>query len=84
MFNINSICLFNKSLLEKSAIKQSHYVLSIDTYDKDVFAYCLSRKVDKVIEILLCKTIRDEKEFKQEVDNLTMYFNADVFYNDGD
>jgi hypothetical protein len=53
--------------------------MGVDTYDKDALAYCLSRKVDGVIEILLCKTMRDEKEFKQEVENLAKYFNADVF-----
>ena len=30
-------------------------------------------------EILLTKTMRDENEFKQEVENLAKYFNADVF-----
>jgi hypothetical protein len=29
--------------------------------------------------MLLCKTMRDEEEFKQEVENLAKYFNADVF-----
>jgi hypothetical protein len=71
--------LFDKSLLEKATIKHPYYAMGVDTYDKDALAYCLSRKVDGVIEILLCKTLRDEKEFKQEVENLAKYFNADVF-----
>jgi len=75
--------LFDKALLEKATIKQPYYVIGVDTYDKDALAYCLSRKVDGVIEILLCKTMRDEKEFKQEVESLSKYFNADVF-RDGD
>jgi hypothetical protein len=28
---------------------------------------------------MLSKTMHDEKEFKQEVENLAKYFNADVF-----
>ena len=71
--------LFDKSLLEKSIIKQPEYVMGVDTYDKDALAYCFGRKVDGVFEIMLSKTMRDEKEFKQEVENLAKYFNADVF-----
>ena len=71
--------LFDKAMLEKATIKQPYYAMGVDTYDKDALAYCLSRKVDGVIEILLCKIMRDEKEFKQEVENLSKYFNADVF-----
>ena len=73
--------LFDKALLDKATIKQPKYVMGVDTYDKDTLAYCLSRKVDGVIEILLCKKMRDEKEFKQEVENLAKYFNADVFWS---
>lgn len=71
--------LFDKSLLEKVTIKQPEYVMGVDTYDKDALAYCFSRKVDGVFEIMLTKTMRDENEFKQEVENLAKYFNADVF-----
>ena len=53
--------------------------MGVDTYDKDALAYCFGRKVDGVFEIMLSKTMRDEKEFKQEVENLAKYFNADVF-----
>lgn len=71
--------LFDKTMLEKATIKQPEYVMGIDTYDKDALAYCFGRKVDGVFEIMLAKTMRDENEFKQEVENLAKYFNADVF-----
>ena len=71
--------LFDKTLLEKATIKQPEYVMGIDTYDKDALAYCFGRKVDGVFEVMLSKTMRNEKEFKQEVENLAKYFNADVF-----
>ena len=72
--------LFDKALLEKATIKQPEYVMGVDTYDKDALAYCFVRKVDGVFfEIMLSKKMRDEKEFKQEVENLAKYFNADVF-----
>lgn len=71
--------LFDKTLLEKVTIKQPEYVMGVDTYDKDALAYCFGRKVDGVFEIMLSKTMRDEKEFKQEVENLAKYFNANVF-----
>lgn len=71
--------LFDKTMLEKVTIKQPEYVMGIDTYDKDALAYCFGRKVDGVFEIMLAKTMRDENEFKQEVENLAKYFNADVF-----
>ena len=77
--DVSGIFLFDKDLLEKATIKQPYYAMGVDTNDKDALAYCLSRKVDGVVEILLCKTMRDETEFKQEVENLAKYFNADVF-----
>ena len=71
--------LFDKTMLEKATIKQPEYVMGIDTYDKDALAYCFGRKVDGVFEIMLAKTMRDENEFKQEVENLAKYFNAYIF-----
>ena len=73
--------LFDKALLERTTIKQPEYVMGVDTYDKDAFTYCFGRKVDGVFEIMLTKTMRDENEFKQEVENLAKYFNADVFWS---
>ena len=77
--DVSGSFLFDKSLLEEATIKQPYYAIGVDTYVKDALSYCLSRKVDGVIEILLSKTMRDENEFKQEVENLAKYFNADVF-----
>lgn len=71
--------LFDKALLKKATIKPE-YVMGVDTYDKDALAYCFGRKVDGVFEIMLSKTMRDEKEFKQEVENLAKYFNAVVLW----
>jgi len=71
--------LFDKSLLEKATIKQPYYAMGVDTHDKNVLAYCLIRKINGVVDFLLCKTMHDENEFKQEVENLVKYFNADVF-----
>lgn len=71
--------LFDKALLEKATIKKPEYVMGVDTYDKNALAYCFGRKIDGVFEIMLAKTMRDENEFKQEVENLAKYFNTDVF-----
>jgi predicted RNA-binding protein with PUA domain len=69
--------LFDNDLLEK--VVKPEYVVGVDTYDKNNLAYCFGRKVDGVFEIMLSKIMRDENEFKQEVENLAKYFNADVF-----
>jgi hypothetical protein len=75
----NGCSFFDKALLKRATIKQIEYVMGVDTYDKDALTYCLGRKVDGMFEIILTKTMRDEKEFKQEVENLIKYFNADAF-----
>ena len=77
--DVSGSFLFDKALLDKVIIKQPEYVIGVDTYDKNALAYCFGRKVDGVFEIMLSKTMRDENEFKQEVENLAKYFNADVF-----
>lgn len=71
--------LFDRSKLENVIVKPPYYAIGVDTYTKDKLAYCLSRKVNDDVEILLAKTMRDEKEFEQEVENLAKYFNADIF-----
>lgn len=73
--------LFDKSLLEKATIKQPKYMIGVDTFNKDALAYCFIRKVDGVFEIILDKTMRDEKEFNQEVENLVKYFDATLYTN---
>ena len=70
--------LFDRSLVDKATTEQPEYVMCIDTYDKNAPTYCLVRKAGGGVEVLLGKTMRDEKEFKQEVENLAKYFNAKV------
>ena len=72
---------FDKDMIEKAmTADKPYYAIGVDTYDKDNLSYCLTRKIDGVIEVLLSKTMsEDEIEFKQEVDNLAKYFDADVF-----
>lgn len=45
---------------------------------KDDFSYSLFRHHDKTTEIVLCKSMVDEVEFKEEVANLAKYFNAKI------
>lgn len=72
--------LFDKDLIKKAmTAEKPYYAIGVDTYDKGILAYCLTRKIDDVIEVLLYKTMRDETEFKQEVEILARSFEADVF-----
>jgi hypothetical protein len=72
--------IFDKDLIEKAmTADKPYYAMGVDTYDKGNLAYCLTRKIDGVIEVLLSKTMRDETEFKQEVETLAKCFEADVF-----
>ena len=50
--------------------------MGINTYDKETMAYCLGIKKDGFFEVLLAKTMNDEKEFNEEVQNLVKYFDA--------
>lgn len=61
-------------------IPSYQYIIGVDTYDKNMLAYCLMRKnmETKLSEVVLAKTIRDEKAFKEEVKNLAKYFNAKI------
>ena len=77
--SVSGSFLFDKDLLEKATIKHPKYVIGVDTYDKDALTYCFGRILYGVFEIMLSKTMRDKKEFRQEVENLVKYFNADVF-----
>jgi hypothetical protein len=65
--------------LDKEIIQNPYYIIGLDTsYDKDSFSYCLFRKVNGITEILLSKTMRDQNEFNQEVNNLAKYFNYNI------
>lgn len=55
------------------------FFIGVDTCDKDNLAYCFAKKSDGITEILLAKTMSDEKKFKEEVENLSKYFNATVY-----
>lgn len=57
-------------------IRKQEYIMGIDTYDKETMAYCLGIKKDGFFEVLLAKTMNDEKEFNEEVQNLVKYFDA--------
>jgi len=63
----------------KDKITEPEYFMGVDTYDKKMNAYCLTRRVDGVTEILLSKVIKEENDFEKEVENLAKYFNAKVF-----
>ena len=78
--SVSGSFIFDKDLIEKAmTAKKPYYAIGVDTYGKGNLAYCLTRKIDGVIEVLLSKTMRDETEFKQEVETLTKCFEADVF-----
>ena len=78
--SVSGSFIFDKYLIEKAmTADKPYYAIGVDTYDKGIFAYCLTRKIDGVIEVLLSKTMRDETEFKQEVKTLAKCFEADVF-----
>lgn len=76
--NISSY-VFDKLLLNTVHIKPQYYVMGVDTCDKDALTYCLSKKVDGNIEIIMCKTIRDKNEFEDEVKILANIFDATIF-----
>lgn len=78
--SVSGSFIFDKDLIEKAMTADNpYYAMGVDTYDKGNLAYCLTRKIDGVIEVLLSKTMRDETEFKQEVETLANCFDADVF-----
>lgn len=63
--------------LENNVVK-AEYFMGVDTYDKEMNAYCLTKRVDGITEVLLSKVIKDENSFEKEVENLAEYFNAKV------
>lgn len=71
--------VFDRKLLDKLKGDKPTYSIGVDTYDKKALAYCLCKTNDGKMEILLAKTMRVEKEFKQEVENLSKYFNATIY-----
>ena len=72
--------VFNKELLELaiSTVRRVDYVIGVDATDKNSQSYCLARVVQGESEIILMNLMTDEKDFEEEVANLTKYFNAKV------
>ena len=77
--DVSGSFLFDKSLLDKAIIKQPYYAMGVDTCDKNALAYCLSRKVDGVVEILLCKTVLLNMAFNMGVKGLLGFRNTLTF-----
>lgn len=81
--DISNNFVFNHNLLTQLTQKESpNYYIGVDTYDKNALAYCLTRRLDGKTEIILLKTMASEKEFKEEVENISKYFNAKVLKED--
>jgi len=75
---VSGSTVFSKELLDKITVEKPYYCIGIDNYDKKALAYCLSRKVNENVEIILCKTMTNEDEFEKEVNNLSKYFDCDI------
>jgi hypothetical protein len=71
--------IFDRKLLEEAIVnfKPPRYTIGIDTYDKNTSAYCLIKRTGDITEILLCKTLNKE-EFKEELNIISKYFNAEI------
>lgn len=75
----NNIDILKRIYSGNLKVEKPSYVIGVDTYDKRVNTYCLMRRrIDNSLEIILLKTIRNEKDFNTEVENLSKYFNADI------
>lgn len=59
--------------------EKPYYAIGVDALDEKNLVYCLSRKIGDNIEFLLSKTMRDEKEFRQEIETLAKIFEADIY-----
>lgn len=62
----------------KHHTEEPKFYIGIDTYDKGANSYCLTREVNGVVEIINIKTIRDEKQFQEEIENIAKYFNCKI------
>lgn len=54
------------------------HIMCTSSIDNEFFTYTLVRCTKNSSEIIMCKTLREEKKFKEEVNNLAKYFNADL------
>lgn len=73
--------LFDQKLLKRAlATSKSNpprFYIGMNALDKKALSYCLMRKFNGIMEVVLAKTMRDETLFNQEVDNLAKYFEAE-------
>jgi len=76
---VSSSFVFDPALLDKIKVDAPTYSIGVDTYDENSLAYCFCKHLDGKVEILLAKTMRSKKDFKEEVSNLSKYFNAKIF-----
>jgi|GEM_PF-3514173 len=76
--NVSSSFVFDPALLDKIKGDAPIYSIGVDTYDEKSLAYCFCKHLDGKVEILLAKTMRSKKDFKEEVSNLSKYFNAKI------
>jgi len=76
--NVSSSFVFDTELLDKLKGDAPTYSIGVDTYDEKSLAYCFCKHLDGKVEILLAKTMRSKKDFKEEVSNLSKYFNAKI------
>lgn len=76
--NVSSSFVFDPALLDKIKGDAPTYSIGVDTYDEKSLAYCFCKHLDGKVEILLAKTMRSKKNFKEEVSNLSKYFNAKI------
>ncbi|AGO47442.1 hypothetical protein Phi19:3_gp038 [Cellulophaga phage phi19:3] len=70
-----------KLLVEKGSTEESFlnkHIMCTSSIDGEFFTYTLVRCDKNSSEIIMCKTFREEKNFKEEVNNLAKYFNADI------
>lgn len=64
------------NLENKQPVEVPKFFIGVDTYDYDANTYCLVRQVNGVSDIINIKTIRNQKAFEEEVENVSKYFNA--------
>ena len=73
-----------KTIIEKLENDPIEYYIGIDSYSDDgVSSYCLGYRQGNIFRVLLAKTERNPYIFKEEVDNLTKYFNAEQIIEHG-
>lgn len=67
--------LLNKLMDAKLAVSKSEFRIAVSNY-QGIHSYCLTLKTVSDFHFLLCKSVKNKREFEREVDNLAKYFNA--------